>query len=485
MVVAIGGALLAVDATTANPFARLAIPAIDGGGLTPILQYPAMLYHPILLYAGHAALVAPFALTLAALADQRLDEAWLAATRRWMLVAWLLLGVALIAGAHWAYVELGWGGFWGWDPVENSGLLPWLAATAFLHRARGNNTGSPSLAALAVFPFALSLVGTAVSRSGAAQSVHAFAQATAVGRGLLAVVVVAVGAAVILVGRAALREPQPAAPPGRDWQRRALAAAAVALLALVLVIGVGTVFPVLAHAVGGQTIEVTTRYYGRVVTPLAIAAVVLMGIGPLLGRHTPTTSWLAAGAAATVVAALFLGAGGDLGPAALGAAAAAAAVATIAELARTRRLRRAGALMAHTGIAVLLLGTAGSLLGQRVTQVVRPGGQLSVAGFTLRYRDLMTDQGPGVAAGPRDRRRRRPRPPCRDPHTGVASLRRPDRGAVGRRDALDAPARPADHGAPDRPADGGRDRGRDGPAPRHSRLVGGSGGRRRRWPRAC
>jgi len=398
-VVAIGGALLAVDAAAANPFARLAIPAIDGGGLTPILQYPAMLYHPLLLYTGHAALVVPFVLAAAGLAMRRLDEAWLAATRRWMLVAWLLLGVALIAGAHWAYVELGWGGFWGWDPVENSGLLPWIAATAFLHRARGT-AGVPGdrapvgLAALAALPFTLSLVGTTLSRSGAAQSVHAFAQATAVGRGLLGVVVAAIAAIAFLV----VRQPGPDSPawPRLGAEELALGGAVIVLLGLVLVVLVGTVFPVVAQVFGGQTIAVTTRYYARVTTPLAVIALVLMGIGPAVGSFGARRPrrWIAAGALGLVgVALLWRGASGPA-PAVLGGAAIFAGFLAMAELVGARRLRRAGALMAHAGMALFLFGTAGSLLGRRVTQVVRPGEAVTASGFTLRVRNLVADEGP-------------------------------------------------------------------------------------------
>jgi cytochrome c-type biogenesis protein CcmF len=409
---AIGGSVLLVAAVAADPFRRLAIPALDGGGLNPILNHPAMLYHPILLYAGHAGLVAPLALVVAGLATGRLDQAWLAATRRWMLVAWLLLGVGLVAGAHWAYAELGWGGFWGWDPVENSGLLPWLAATAFLHRARATAgerdlqhlTG---LAGLAALPFCLSLLGATVSRSGAAPSVHAFAQAAAVGRGLLAVLTATVGAVLLLVVRAERRRPVPVRGKALAPQQAALAAGVILLLAVTAAVAVGTVFPAVAHAATGHTVAVTTRYYAAVVTPLAVVGLLLMGAGPRLGRHRSTgasqrlaarrgasAGWLVATAGAVVAAALVAGPG-HMAPAALGAGAAFAGALTAVELLRTRTLRRAGGLMAHAGIVVLMLGVAGSLLGRHAIQVVRPGSSLTLSGFTLRYRAAAVEPGNG------------------------------------------------------------------------------------------
>jgi cytochrome c-type biogenesis protein CcmF len=404
--IAAGGSVVLVAAVTADPFRRLAIPAIDGGGLTPILQYPAMLYHPLLLYTGHAGLVAPFALALAALATRRLDTAWLATTRKWMLAAWLLLGIGLVTGAHWSYVEVGWGGFWAWDPVENSGLLPWLAAIAFLHAARrsridGDREVPASLAAMAALPFCFSLLGAAVSRSGAAQSVHAFAEATTVGQGLLALLVAAVTAVAGLWLRAQRRHPQPAilAPAGR--QSMALAGGVVLLLAVAVVVAFGTVFPVLAHAVTGQTVDVTARYFATVVTPLAVAAVLLMGVAPSLRRrpgqrsqHIGPARWIVAGAAA-VVATAGLAPSGRIPSVALGVGATFAGVLTGAEILATRSLRRAGALTAHLGAALLLLGVAGSLLGSQSRQTVRPGGALQISGYAIRYRQVVVDQGPG------------------------------------------------------------------------------------------
>ncbi|MEN8238246.1 MAG: cytochrome c biogenesis protein CcsA, partial [Actinomycetota bacterium] len=129
-------AFLVLGELVVSPFSKLAIPAIDGGGLVPILQHPAMVYHPPILYIGLTTLIAPFSLTVAAVITGRTDAAWLALVRRWLLVSWTALALGMVLGANWAYVELGWGGFWAWDSVENTALMPWLAATAFLHSAQ-------------------------------------------------------------------------------------------------------------------------------------------------------------------------------------------------------------------------------------------------------------------------------------------------------------------------------------------------------------
>ncbi len=197
-VAALVAVLVALLLWAAPPFARLEIPAIDGAGLTPVLRHPAMLYHPLLLYGGQVALLAPFAIAVAARWRRLPAGAWLVGARRAMALALALLGVAMVAGAHWAYVELGWGGYWAWDPVENTALLPWLAGVAFLHVARRG--AARAAAGWACAAFLLGLGGAFLTRSGATASVHAFAEAAVVGwvfAGLLAAATaLAVGAEV-------------------------------------------------------------------------------------------------------------------------------------------------------------------------------------------------------------------------------------------------------------------------------------------------
>ncbi|MEE8389172.1 MAG: cytochrome c biogenesis protein CcsA [Anaerolineae bacterium] len=168
----------AVTIFLSSPFTQLATALPDGQGMNPLLRHPSMIFHPPALYLGYVGLAIPFAFALAALATRKIED-WPAASRRWTLAAWLFLGLGLLLGARWAYDVLGWGGYWGWDPVENAGLLPWFTATALLHGAvmqeqkRGFRWWS---LLMAVFSFALVLFGTFTTRSGLIQPVHAFAR---------------------------------------------------------------------------------------------------------------------------------------------------------------------------------------------------------------------------------------------------------------------------------------------------------------------
>ena len=173
------GFFLILVAFYANPFARLAVIPLDGRGLNPLLQHPGMAFHPPMLYLGLTGMTIPFAFGIAALASGRLDAGWAIASRRWTLIAWLFLSIGLTLGGRWAYDVLGWGGYWGWDPVENAALMPWLAATAFLHsvmvQERRGMFGVWNMA-LVILTFTLVLIGTFMTRAGLVSSVHAFAR---------------------------------------------------------------------------------------------------------------------------------------------------------------------------------------------------------------------------------------------------------------------------------------------------------------------
>ncbi|MGH9183599.1 MAG: cytochrome c biogenesis protein CcsA, partial [Acidimicrobiales bacterium] len=283
----LAGAFLAVTASLADPFRSLAIPAIDGGGLNPILERPAMLYHPPLLYGGLVGTAVPAAMAVAGLVSGRLDRAWLALVRRWAGVAWLLLAVGMLAGAHWAYAELGWGGYWAWDPVENAALVPWLVLTALLHAAvvaerRGH--GQRRVAGLAVVGLAAAVVGATLARSGVTVSVHAFAEARAVGAALLAVVVAVVAGGGVLLGRTrpprqVRRHRSPVWPPSRAG---ALAGSTAVALALAGVVAWGSVFPLLARLWGEGQFVVGGRFFALFTAPLALAVAVGLGVGPRL-----------------------------------------------------------------------------------------------------------------------------------------------------------------------------------------------------------
>ena len=445
--------------TVSRPFATLAIPAVDGGGLTPILRHPAMLYHPPLLYSGYVGLAVPAAMAVAALVSRTAGD-WLVVARRYMVASLVLLAVGMTAGAHWAYVELGWGGYWAWDPVENGALLPWLAGVAFLHsallvrhrdddvpRRAGSAWRSPRAAehvsathGLAFLAFGLSLLGAFLTRSGTTASVHAFAEARAVGRVLLAALVVTAVALVALSVRR--RGPRPAPPIHAATRAGAVRVNNALLLAVVVVVGFGLLFPVLS----GDDLVVTGRYFAVVTAPLVLGVLAAIGVGPRLGwqqRPWPEVRanlrpapWGAAGA--LLAAALTLDDRRPLSLAMVALAGAAAAL-TIAEwrsripgrassaaapvvggngaqpapdatetrpdpttapvlgakgappapnATTTRRPSATGGLVAHLGVIVLLAGVAGTATGTHRTASLVPGQSITVRDFTLRLDDV-------------------------------------------------------------------------------------------------
>src|SRR5712692_3217682 len=261
----------------ASPFERLPIVPQDGRGLNPLLMDPGMRIHPPLLLTGYMSFTVPFAFAIAALASGRLGRDWLGAVRGWMLLSWTIQGCGLLMGAWWAYHVLGWGGYWGWDPVENVALLPWLAATAFLHtimvQERRGMLKVWTLA-LAITTFALAIFGTFVVRSGVLTSVHSFAQSP-IGPyffGFLGLVLI--GSTALLLYRLPLLR----AEGGIDT---VLSREAGFLLNNLLLVGIaaavfwGTVFPLLSEAVRGTKVAVGAPYYQQVNGPLLVALLLL------------------------------------------------------------------------------------------------------------------------------------------------------------------------------------------------------------------
>ncbi len=396
--------------TVSRPFATLAVPAIDGGGLTPILRHPAMLYHPPLLYSGYVGLAVPAAMAVAALVSRAAGD-WLAVARRFMVASLVLLAVGMVAGAHWAYVELGWGGYWAWDPVENGALIPWLAGVAFLHsamvaRRRADSTAASSTHGLAFLAFGLSLLGAFLTRSGTTASVHAFAEARAVGRVLLAALAVTAVALVTLMVRRRAPRPTPAPSPVAPLtQAGAVRANNVLLLAVIVVVGFGLLYPVLT----GDDLVVTGRYFAIVTAPLALGVLAAVGVGPRLGWrprpwHEVRARLRPAGwglAAALALATVTLDDHRPLSLAMVGLAGAAAAL-TVAEWRSRRRAlgangattsgrarAHAGGLLAHFGVAVLLAGVAGTATGAHRTASLVPGQSMALRGYTLRLDEVV------------------------------------------------------------------------------------------------
>src|SRR6266496_382570 len=268
----------------ANPFQRLPYTPLDGSGLNPQLQNPGMVFHPPMLYLGYISITIPFAFAIAALLSKRLDADWLVAIRKWTLVSWLFLSIGLLIGMWWAYVELGWGGYWAWDPVENAALLPWLVMTAFLHSVmvqekRGMlkkwNLG------LIIGAWLLSIFGTFITRSGVIASVHSFTQSNVGYFFLSFLVVAAVLSFTLLYTRWPLLE--------ADVKLESmLSREAAFLFNNLLFVGIafsvlwGTLFPILSEAVRGTKITVGPPFFNRVNVPLGLLLLGLTGVGPLI-----------------------------------------------------------------------------------------------------------------------------------------------------------------------------------------------------------
>lgn len=269
---------------SANPFERLGFTPADGNGLNPQLQNPGMVIHPPMLYLGYISITIPFAFAIAALLSRRLDSGWIIAIRKWTLLSWFFLSIGITLGMWWAYVELGWGGYWAWDPVENASLLPWLTMTAFLHSVmiqekRGMlkrwNLG------LIIATFMLSIFGTFITRSGVIASVHSFAQSNVGYFFLFFLVLIGVVSFTLLYTR------WPDLEPEAKLESVASREAAFLFNNLVLV-GIafsvlwGTLFPILTEAVRGVKITVGPPFFNRVNVPLGILLLALTGIGPLI-----------------------------------------------------------------------------------------------------------------------------------------------------------------------------------------------------------
>jgi cytochrome c-type biogenesis protein CcmF len=276
----------------ANPFERLPFTPADGRGLNPQLQNPGMMIHPPMLYLGYISITIPFAFAIAALLSRGLDTGWIHAIRKWTLVSWIFLSVGITLGMWWAYVELGWGGYWAWDPVENASLLPWLTMTAFLHSVMIQEKRGMLKrwnVSLIIGTFLLSIFGTFITRSGVIASVHSFTQSN-VGYFFLAFLLVA---GILSFTLLYTRWPQLKA----DVQLESVVSREAAFLFNnLLFIGIafsvlwGTLFPILSEAVRGTKITVGPPFFNRVNVPLGLLLLALTGIGPLIAWRKASTA---------------------------------------------------------------------------------------------------------------------------------------------------------------------------------------------------
>jgi len=286
---------LSVILFAANPFETVAQVPIDGKGLNPLLQNFFMIIHPPFLYLGYVAFTVPFAFAIASLALKKRDAEWTALSRRWTLISWSFLTAGILLGAYWAYIELGWGGYWAWDPVENASLMPWLAATAYLHSVMVQQREGMFKRwnfALMFLTFELCIFGTFLTRSGIVSSVHAFADSN---MGPLFLTFIGTSSALSLVLLLSRREETRGEKPLVSLISRESAFFLVNLLFLALTLAVmwGTMYPAFASAASGEKVSVSAPFFNRTTWPLALAVLLLIALGPWLKWRSVQVSGLA------------------------------------------------------------------------------------------------------------------------------------------------------------------------------------------------
>ena len=418
---AIGAAFLGFMLFTSNPFLRLAHPPLDGNDLNPLLQDPGLAFHPPFLYLGYVGLSTAYSFAVAALIEGRVDAAWARWVRPWALTAWMFLTVGIALGSYWAYYELGWGGWWFWDPVENASFMPWLASAALLHCAivvEKRDTLKSWTILLAILGFSLSLLGTFIVRSGLLTSVHAFASDPTRGVVVLGILVVAVGGSLALY---AWRAPRLA--PGGVFamvSRESLLVANNLLLTVACaVVLLGTLMPLIREAWDGGRISVGAPFFNLAFTPFMIALAILLPIGALapwkrarLGRVVRRL-WPAAALAFAIAALVWALQTGRSTLAPVGIALSVWILAGVAVeiweragLSRPGRWRRLSGLpradwgkaVAHSGLALTIFGIA-ALTAWETEQVraLHPGETVESGGYAFRFDSVERAQGPNYS----------------------------------------------------------------------------------------
>ena len=420
----IGVGFLLFILLTSNAFARLAPAPLEGRGLNPLLQDPGLAFHPPFLYLGYVGFSMAFSFAIAALIEGRVDPAWARWVRPWTLAAWCFLTIGIALGSWWAYYELGWGGWWFWDPVENASFMPWLAGTALLHCAivvEKRDALKSWTVLLAILTFALSLLGTFLVRSGVLTSVHAFATDPARGVFILAFLVLVVGGALALfAARApALRGAGLFAPISREG---GLVLNNLLLTTACATVLLGTMYPLFLDALTGAKVSVGPPYFNATFGPLMVPLITAMAVGPLLPwKRADAIGALARLKAAFAVAAIVVLAvvavsGGPV-LAALGLGLAAWLIAgAAAELAERVRLFRAGAAeswrrarrlprsaygmsLAHGGLGLVIMGiVASSAWEVERLRIMRAGDTVELAGYEVAFLGTRHVAGPNYSA---------------------------------------------------------------------------------------
>jgi cytochrome c-type biogenesis protein CcmF len=415
---ALCGFFVGLNVLFANPFATSSNPPTEGAGLDPLLRHTTMMIHPPMLYSGYTLLMVPFAFAVGALISGRLTAEWIQVTRRFALAAWLCLGIGILLGARWSYTELGWGGYWAWDPVENAALMPWLCATAFIHSIMiQEKRGMLKVwnASLILATGTLAIIGTFLVRSGILSSIHAFVSDPTLNISFVALIATMIIGSIVLV----------------TWRREGLRTEArldsllsreavflfqnLLLVALTAVIFWVTFFPLISEAITGTEVSVGPPAFRPFVVPLALIIVVLSGIGPIIAWRRVTVAKLRRSFAFPVLAAsttlavlVFLPGFTGHGFALVMFVAGTFVVATVAQeffrgmrarqamtaesppvallrLVRRNR-RRYGGYIVHAGVALALIGVAASTSFQHSrAATIGPGQSVMVDGYRIKY----------------------------------------------------------------------------------------------------
>ena len=398
-----------------SPFETLAVAPAQGRGLNPLLQNVYMQIHPPLLYLGYVGLSVPFAFAIAALVTRKLDTTWITSVRRWTIVSWIFLGLGIMVGAKWAYETLGWGGYWAWDPVENAAFMPWLVATAFLHSVMVQERRGMLKVwnmVLVIMTFSLCLFGTFLTRSGIIASVHAFGESTLGPYFLVFIIAVLVGSVGLLVTRLPLLRSQ-------HSLESYISREAIFLFNNLLLVGLafavfwGTMFPILSEAARGERITVGQGFYEQVATPIAIALLILTGVGPLIPWRKASVAQLRRRFVAPLVCAavavplllVFTDVGESWQAAAIVVAGVFVVACIVGEFWRGTRVRHAlggvswpgalvsmvgrnrrryGGYIVHLAVVILFVGLAGSKgFATQADVALRQGERATVDGYTL------------------------------------------------------------------------------------------------------
>jgi len=420
---------LTLNNFVASPFKALAVPGAngaldlvaraDGNGLTPLLQYPEMVIHPPNLYSGYTGFTIPFAFALGALLARYPGEKWIHLTRKWTMIAWMFQSMGILLGAHWAYAVLGWGGYWGWDPVENASLLPWLTGTAFLHSVMmQEKRGMMKVwnVWLVFCTFLLCILGTLLTRSGVVSSVHAFAQSS-IGNwfvGFIAIILLVCFGAYVKNRDYLKSENQLDAIVSREssflFNNLVLLVACVAVLS-------GTLFPVFSEWFTGDRISVGAPFFNKVNIPLGLLLLFLTGVGPLLAwRKTSTESlkrnfgWpLAIGLVGGVIAfalgfrqfyslvclilCVFVASTISMeffrGAKVIAARSGATLAASAIDL-TMRNTRRYGGYIVHMGMVLVFIGLSGAAFNRDIQKEMRLGSTMQIGPYTLLLQTVDT-----------------------------------------------------------------------------------------------